>query len=402
MSSEPDLTDANKETIHHLPASCDELSAALHISKSSVRDRIAALKKRGIKVQSDDSGTYHLIDEAKVRRVSTKHTGTKTREANEFATEMEAVILRRLKSNPPLVASQNTHDDRQDVVVHMTDTHMGDVVEDETGYELFNPEICRILIQHFTQKVLDLCERKPFEFDTCHLLWGGDMLTNENIYDGQAFDIRLMLADQMAAIVEALTEQAASFAEYFDTVQIVAQPGNHGKTRASGVSKQANMDLLAYRWVQDRLHDRVYRNVHFLESEATFYRNFEMRDGRWRGHLRHGQDCQKHAASTARSESDWRGWLNKHQFQVAFRGHHHQSRREDVLNKCPVFMSPSMKVGGTFAERIGQPDISEVRKLGTVLGVSDKRPVTWSHVIDDIELEYDENGLIPEDSTAVV
>lgn len=379
-----DLSDRQTHIIHTLPATTAELADELGVSKSTVYDHLSELRKKGVNVTQDDHNVYHLVDEEKVRRVSIKHTGSKTREANDYATEMEAAILRRLKGKEPLVAAQEPDDDTEDVVVHMTDPHMGDVVENERGQEVFNPERCERLIERFTEKCIRMVRRMgpSSRFDTLHLVWGGDMITNENIYDGQAFDIRLMLADQLSRAVDALVQQARTFAEEFDTVQIVAQPGNHGKTRASGVSKQANMDLLAYRWVQDRLIDMGYENINFLESEATWYRNFEMRGGEWTGHARHGQDSLQHVDATAASSRDWRGWQKKHDFDIAYRGHYHDSRIETILNQYPVIMSPSMKPGSDFAERIGQPDVSHRQKLGTIHGVSDTRPLTWLYVID--------------------
>jgi len=303
---------------------------------------------------------------------------------------MERALLRRMKNKPALVASQNPAPGNEDMVLHLTDTHMGDVVENERGEEVYNSEICEQYIEHVTQKTLDLAETmgQMTEFDTIHVVWGGDMLTNENIYDGQAFDIELMLKDQMARIVDALTQQAISLANYFDTVQIVAQPGNHGKTRASGVSKQANMDLLAYRWIQDRLTDLGVTNVNFLEAEATWYRTFQMRDGKWRAMARHGQDSMQHVDATSRSESDWRGWKIAHDYDIAYRGHYHEARREPVMGVWDVMEAPSMKPDDDFAERIGEsPGDGYVQRLAVLHGVSDDRPKTWEFVVDDADMD---------------
>ncbi|EMA47603.1 winged helix-turn-helix domain-containing protein [Halococcus saccharolyticus] len=396
-NEDDDLGPKELELIAELPATPDELSTELGLSENLVNAYIESIEDKGVSVgidkdfEDDDAEwVFHLPDQPKIRRVATKHTGSKTREANDWATEMEATILRRLKRKDPLVATQAPDPGNEDFVAHLTDAHMGDVVEDERGREVFNPDICEASIEHFTQKALDMKElMEPVsQFDTAHLLWGGDMLTNENIYDGQAFDISMMLGDQMAAAVDALTQQAKSFAEAFDTVQIVAQPGNHGKTRASGVSKQANMDLICYRWIQDRLIEAGYDNINFLEAEATEYRNFELRNGEWRGHLRHGHNSLKHVDSTGASSRDWRGWWAQHSFNIAYRGHFHESRRENVMNQPHVIESPSMKPGDEFAEKIGQPDASTHRKLGTIHGCSDKRPHTWEYVIDDIDMEH--------------
>jgi hypothetical protein len=48
-----------------------------------------------------------------------------------------------------------------------------------------------------------------------------------------------------------------------------------------------------------------------------------------------------------------------------------------------VYESPSPKPAGEFAERIGQGAVdSHAKRLATVHGVSDTRPVTWEFTID--------------------
>lgn len=381
-----DITDKQREVIHHLPADSHTLSDSLGVTASSVKDRIATLRDNGVSVKYDHGANqYFLPDQPKVRRVSTKHTGTKTREANNYITEVERTILRRLEKNPELVAPQEPTEGNQDLVLHLTDLHIGDRVEDETGAEVYNTRIAQKVVGHVTQEVLNEAEsRSNVEFDTLHVLYGGDMITNENLYDGQAFDIEAMLADQMSAAVNSLTLQLKSFANVFDTVNVVYQPGNHGKTRASGVSKQANMDLVTARWIDDRLRESDFDNINFTTSEATWYRTFGLRGGKWSGFLTHGQDSLKHVDSTGASSRDWRGWLNEFGFHVALRGHYHETRIENVQNGPLVVESPSPKPSDEWVSRIGYGSVGgHNKRLATVFGVSDSRPVEWSKFIDD-------------------
>jgi hypothetical protein len=385
-----DLTDRQQQLIHHLPADKHGLAEQLGVQPTTVKDHIAAIRQHGIDIEWDaPNEVYALADAPKARRVSTKHTGSKTREANNYITEVERTILRRLNGSDALITSQDPTPGNEDMVVHVTDLHIGDVVENEYGTEIYNTEIAKRVMDHITQKVHDLRETMSgvAEFDTLHVLYGGDMVTNENIYDGQAYDIESMLADQMTDAVNAMTRQIKSLAPAFDTVNVVAIPGNHGKTRASGVSKQANMDLVAYRWLDDRLRESDVSNVDMNVGEATWHKTFSLRGGEWSGFLVHGQDQQKHVDATAASSRDWRGHLNKFGFNVAYRGHYHESRRETIQNGPAVFESPSPKPAGEFAERIGEGSVdTKTKRLATVHGASDTRPVTWEFVIDDANL----------------
>jgi len=387
MVDTSDLTDRQRELIHHLPADKADLAGQLNVKGTTVKDHIAALREQGVNVQYDrENGVYALADQQKVRRVSTKHTGTKTREANNFVTEVERTILRRLEGSDELIAPQNPKPGNEDMVLHFTDLHIGDKVEDETGTEVYNSNIAKEVVNTVTRQVLKLKETMGgvADFDTLHVLYGGDIITNENIYDGQAFDIESLLVDQMTTAVNSLTKQLKSFAREFDTVNVVAQPGNHGKTRASGVSKQANMDLVTYRWIDDRLRESDVSNIDFTTSEAKWYRTFGLRGGEWRGFLTHGQDAQQHVDATAASSRDWRGWLNEFDFDVGYRGHYHEARRESIQNGPFVFESPSPKPDDEWTSRIGKGSVEgPTKRLATVHGVSDKRPVTWECVLDD-------------------
>jgi hypothetical protein len=328
---------------------------------------------------------YVLADEEKVRRVSTKHTGTKTREANDYITELEKTILRRLEASQALITPQDPEPGNEDMVLHLTDLHIGDKVENERGTVIYDSETAKDVVDHITEKVIGLRDSlsQLAEFDTLHVLYGGDMITNENIYDGQAYDIESMLADQMSDAVKCLTRQLKSFAEIFDTVNVVSQPGNHGKTRASGVSKQANMDLVTYRWIDDRLRESNYDNIDFTAGEATWYRTFQLRGGEWRGFLTHGQDSLEHIG-TSSGRNRWRGWLNQFDFDVGYRGHYHEAKREPIQNGPMIFESPSPKPDDEWTSKIGYGSVDHApKRLATLHGVSDKRPVTWEFLIDD-------------------
>lgn len=384
----PELKETQKELINHLPASSKDLAESLSISTSTVRDRVAVLRNK-VDIEYDpDANLYYMPEGQEARRIASKAKSQRTKEANEWATEQEAAILRRLESKDPLIARQNRRRGNESIVVAIGDTHMGDVVEDSHSREVFNSVICQGLFEHFTEKTLELAEmmESVTDFDHLTLLWTGDMVTNENIYDGQAFDIDNMLADQLSMAVDMMVQQVKTYAEQFPSVSVVAVPGNHGFSRASGVSGQHNMDLLAYRWVQDRLAESPYDNIDYNVSEATHYRNFDVRG--WRGHLRHGHNGKIHVDATSSSQSEWRGWQMKHGFDFGVRGHVHTSRREDILNEYTVFTAPSMKMGDEFAEKIGLPDVSSRRKLGLMFGVSDRRPYTWEYVVDDSDYNY--------------
>lgn len=396
----PELTERQKEIISQLPASKQKLSDGLYVSKSTIQDHLDAIREKGIDLKYDKDANQWWIDDKrseKLRRISTKHKNTKTREATEVIEEEESTLLRRLNRTSPLTAKPTTDRNKESFCLILGDLHFGDLVEkeywdDEAGQyvtrEVYNSKIAADMVERFGQKALELRDMMSSVtgFDDAYLFLLGDIATGEGVYEGQVHDIESHLADQTTHSVSALYQLCTTLAEDFETLQVRGVLGNHGKTRASA-SHGANTDLITYRWLDDRLRDSGHKNINFAVGEAYHHLNTEVRG--WRYHIRHGQDGKEHVDETSYSEKLWRGWEDEHKFDAAIKGHHHKAAFHKVLNKYPVFSAPSPKPGGEFASRIGSPDASNHRDLGWVFGVSDKRPVTWKFLVNE---PREENG----------
>lgn len=382
----PDLTDRQKEFLSHLPASTSDLADRLGIEPTGVESIRNAIRDKDIGLEYDrQANQWYIADDRapKLRRISTKHKGTKTREANELIETEESILLRRLRRSDPLEAQAHESPDAESFVAVLSDLHFGDLVEDDRGNVVYDVETARECVETFTEKCLQIrdLEEQYTRFDDAHLFLLGDIVTGEGIYEGQVHDLEAFMADQVTESVEALYELAVTLADAFETLHIHCILGNHGQVRASGVSRQANCDLIAYRWLDDALRRDDVDNVSMEIAEATHHLNTEVRG--WRIHCRHGQDGQTHVDKTAASSRDWRGWREAHRFDLAMRGHYHTPSLDWVLNRYPVVSAPSPKPGSEFIERLGSPDVSDCKHLGWVFGIGDSRPMTFKRLIDD-------------------
>lgn len=395
MSEEslPELTDRQKEVIDKLPASKESIADDLFVSPSTIQDHLNKIRERGIDLQFDEAANQWWINDEraqKLRRISTKHKTTKTREATSIIEDEESRLLRRLNRTEPLNTPPAKTDGSESFCLILGDLHFGDLVEkeywdDEAGeYKtrvVYDSEIAADMVEHFGEKALYFkgLMSNVTTFDDAYLFLMGDIATGEGIYEGQVHDIESHLADQTTDSVSALYQLCITLAEEFETLQVRGVLGNHGKDRASA-SHGANTDLITYRWLDDRLRDSGYDNVNFAVGEAYHHLNTKVRD--WTVHVRHGQDGKEHVDETSYSEKLWRGWQEEFDFDLAMKGHHHNPAYHKVLNKYPVFSAPSPKPGGEFASRIGSPDVSDYKDVGWVFGSSDKRPVTWRYLVD--------------------
>jgi len=381
----PELTTRQQEFLSLLPASTPAIADELDISATSVEDHRNAIKDKGVELEYDrEANQWFIADDRapKLRRISTKHKGTKTREANELIEGEESILLRRLKRTEPLTTPPRSQPSHETFCCALSDLHFGDLVEADDGTVLYDMEQAREAVRTYGEQVLKIAEMQSelVDFDDAYLFLLGDNATGMSIYEGQHRDIEAHLGDQVTASVQSLYELAVTLADRFETLQIRAILGNHGNDRASS-ARGANTDLLVYRWLDDALRRDEIDNVNVEIAESTHHMNTTVRD--WRFHLRHGQDGQKHVDKTAASGRDWRGWREAHQFDVALRGHWHDPSVDYVLNRYPVITTPSPKPGSEFIERMGHPDVKKRKHLGWVFGTSDDRRTTFEYLIDD-------------------
>jgi len=379
-----DLTTREEYIYQSLPASTAALADDLDIAEAVVEAHLEVIAEKGWSVEADDAGNYLGTDVHQLR--SSEHKGQRTRQANEWWQSRHDYLVHEFQTLEWPRAEQRPDPGREDWVTHLTDLHAGDRVRREDGRVVYSTEDIPAVIDHVTRRSLALADKHGSEYDTAHLLWGGDFVTGEGVYEGQHEHLEAWLDEQVDLLHDPLKRQLKTFADEFRTLQVVAMVGNHGKIRASGTTGRVNADLLVYKSLRNTIAALVDEGVewadriNFLLGEARPYRNFPLRGGGLRGHLRHGQNRKPQAETSAR-ELDWKNTLTDHEFDLAYIGHHHVSGRIPWSGP-PVFVSGSPKPGGEFVDRIGGTrDARDNHEIAHVHGVSDDG-LTGSFPID--------------------
>jgi len=362
----------------------NELAEGLDTRESVVHRHLRELRSRGWSVYRDDTSETVTIEGDHALR-SSEHIGTRTRKANRWWELSHNELVREFKAVSIPDTRLTATSGHEDWVIHMTDLHAGDRERRGDGTVIYQTADIPAVIDHITERGIALADKHNANFDTCHLLWGGDFVTNEGIYEGQFEDLDSWLDEQHEVLHEPLIRQLKAASERFDSVNVVCQVGNHGDHRASGTSKQANADLILYKSIRNTVshlqeHGDVLENVRFRIGEAKNFRNFPLRGGKLRGHLRHGQTRRPQAETSARKK-EWLATLQDHDFDVAAMGHHHISGRIP-WDGPPIICTGSPKPAGEFVERIGEKVSTSSQSLATCFGVSDSG-VTALFPVDD-------------------
>jgi len=199
---------------------------------------------------------------------------------------------------------------------------------------------------------------------------GGDVVTNEAIFPHQSFEIDCTVDEQIRRATATYIEQIKRLSERFPYVKVVCQHGNHGVFEGENQSLSANADDIIYDQLELlMMHDDDLDNVDFVMSERPNFVNFSVRGHD--AHLRHGDNMETHIG-TSRPQRDWRGLVHSHGFDIAYRGHYHNLRVENVMG-VPVVMTGSIMPPGDYEEKqaiFGRP-------VNYVHGVSDENVLEW-------------------------
>lgn len=355
---ESDLTNREEYIVRELQTgtTVDDLADELDERETVVTQHLRDLKASGWQVYVDETAEMVAIEGDHTLR-SSEHTGTRTRKANRWWEQRHNGLVREFRALETPTAEQTATEGAEDWVLHLTDVHAGDRVRTPDKTNVYNADVVPEIVRYITRKSLELADYHDADYDTAHLLWGGDFITNEGIYEGQFESLDAWLDEQHDMLAAPLLEMLKAYADRFETVNVVTQVGNHGEHRASGTSKQANADLILYKnirntvaAVQEYGDGEVFDNVNFHVGEGRAYVNFALRDGRVRGHLRHGQSRRPQAETSAR-RSEWTNTLLNHEFDLAWMGHHHVSGKIP-WDGPPVIVSGSPKPPSDFVERI--------------------------------------------------
>jgi len=256
------LTSKQTEIVSLFPATAQEVADSMGYNRvATVYDHVSNIRLRGLDVGQNDVGEYYEIqtdggatvtNHVEPRRQTTASKATITRKANEYLTELEREVKAHRKSVGPAVADGGLANSKngQDVVIHRTDDHFGDVVKDENGAVIFNSEIAEHRVHRTFDDAHDSMQsrqRMGADIDTVHLLLGGDHVTNEAIYDGQAFGIDENIKEQLNRATGVYDEEIERLSKLCPSVQVVCKEFQQGKNIDRGFCKQTRTELGKYR-----------------------------------------------------------------------------------------------------------------------------------------------------------
>ena len=128
-------------------------------------------------------------------------------------------------------------------LIHTTDWQLG------KHTETYGMDICEQRVRKLAEKVgiLTSLQRASHPVTKCHVMAGGDMVENCDIFPGQAYEVEETLFGQMFRAVRILVNFIEDMLNIFDEVEFTGEPGNHGRLGRRGQFPAGdNADRMVY------------------------------------------------------------------------------------------------------------------------------------------------------------
>jgi hypothetical protein len=267
--------------------------------------------------------------------------------------------------------------DGDTLVIHFTDWHVGRIVKNEQGAEIYNVKIFEERIDHLMTcllKLLDEYIKKGTPIRDVVILSTGDILDGQGIFATQDTLSELSPPFQVMLALKAIQKLILALLERRLQVSFYGVKGNHGEIRENGKNRDpnANWDLMLYLildyWSKFSLKsDKL--NIHYSELD---YLNFEIQG--WKYHIRHIAPNQ---SETSAGKGKFLGWARKHGFNALVYGHFHHWGIWD-RSGITVFRGGSVPGADEFSESLAE----ESEPIQLIWGVNTHRPMTFAYALD--------------------
>lgn len=265
-------------------------------------------------------------------------------DAVERAAKDAALVVGRPAPIKKPKAQSGKHD-AEVALIHIGDTQIGKVSES------YNTEIAIERVHRVVKKVrrITAIQRADHPVRHCVVLFGGDMVEGNGIFPGQVWEVDSTSFAQLFAATRLMVDVVLSLLEDFETVEVYAVPGNHGRIGRKGdEARETNLDNIAYGFAREQLSNQARCTWH---PTGHWYQHITI--GEYTALLVHGDQIKGFsgtpAFAIARKCTAWSSGALPVSFQDVYIGHYHQNLVITLPNGGNVRMIPSTESGSQYA-----------------------------------------------------
>jgi len=273
----------------------------------------------------------------------------KTNILNKYIDNLKDIIekVKTEISEKPIAKKNKTSEDKEALILMLSDLHIGKEVKDYEGNVLYNSKIAITYLQKLIVRLKHVMEHagKGTNIDEIVILCIGDLVDNEAIYSSQPFHLDIFVADQVKLATKLIWELIveASNIKGIRKVSVVSVRGNHG--RMTFGSENSNWDNV------------IHNNLYMINSIAN---NPKIEIGEHcgefniatvKGHrilIRHYAPSQ---TETAAAKAKFSGWIDTHKVDAICYGHYHHYSIGNFNNRT-IVRNGSLPGSDDLAERM--------------------------------------------------
>jgi hypothetical protein len=304
--------------------------------------------------QAPDAVVAPEVQEKEELRAALRRSQTATAKAKAKTDDLIAAVYRAARDaalaqgHPSEVKRQvfSSGKGKPEVaLVHATDWQYGKETES------YNMAICESRVDLLGDKIDLLTNIQRAEHPVNHavLAFGGDMLEGLNIFPGQAHEVEAPLYEQLFGVAKLEEHLIRRMLATFETVTVVAEPGNHGRLgRRGDWPATDNTDRMAYEITRQRFADnkRVIWTPYLSWYQMIVIQNY-------RAILIHGDEIKSFGGNTPaygilRKVTSWSSGVTE-PFQDAYVGHYHTPLELTLPNGGTIFGTGSTESDNAYA-----------------------------------------------------
>ena len=244
---------------------------------------------------------------------------------------MTDAIISLGKSKPVPAPKKDTRKGSEAALWHLTDWQGAKLTPS------YNSDVMRERVLKFTDKAISITniQRADHPVTHCTVALGGDMVEGLFQFPTQPFEIDQTLFGQFVTVGGLIEDVIRIALANYETVTVVAEPGNHGRLGNKSVvlPRSDNLDRMTYELARQRLLN---------ESRLTFSADHGKEDiqrieiGNYRALLIHGDEIGRGGFASpmtiVRHADRWRSGAYDWDFRDVYVGHYHNHAEWAMAN----------------------------------------------------------------------
>ncbi len=267
-------------------------------------------------------------------------------------------------------------------ILDISDVHIGtknQVYDSKSGKQIltYNEDIFKKELGYLQTAITDIHSllSKSYNLRELHILFLGDIVTNDRIFPEQIFEIEKVVGLQLWDGVNYFIQFFNYLLTIYDKITVVGVVGNHGRSTPDLYDEPIENN---YEYHLYRIWQKQFENNKRIKIIVPDTRRYVHKIGNWKHMIEHG-DTIRGFNETAVAKQVKELHLNTGGFQMFHMGHFHQIKEIEISEQVIA------KINGAWVAK----DNYAWKKFKSYsipkqwfFGCNDKRPETWSYKID--------------------